>query len=225
MSDQHNENEEQTQVDAIAEDMPIDGEVAEQIVTQINSEGEGHPPIPEELSLLPLRDTVIFPVLVAPIAVGRENSIKLVDEAVSGGDRIIGVVALKDSSVENPAAGDIYPMGVAVIVRMMAKVPDGIRMIVQGVARIQIQQITSEEPYLKARVKVLDAKTEIAEEDKVEIEALKRSIGELFRKTVALSQNMPDELAGLSTSIDDPAVMTDLIAAHSPISAEDKQRI
>ena len=214
-----------TPVDAIAEDMPIEGEVAEQIVKQINQEGDGHPPIPEELSLLPLRDTVIFPVLVAPIAVGRENSIKLVDEAVSGGDRIIGVVALKDSSVENPTAGDIYPMGVAVIVRMMAKVPDGIRMIVQGVARIQIQQITSEEPYLKARVKVLDAKTEIADEDKVEIEALKRSIGDLFRKTVALSQNMPDELAGLSSSIDDPAVMTDLIAAHSPISAEDKQKI
>jgi len=223
MSEQNNE-ETRTAVDAIAEDMPIEG-VAEQIVTQINGEGDGHPPIPEELSLLPLRDTVIFPVLVAPIAVGRENSIKLVDEAVSGGDRIIGVVAMKDSSVENPTAGDIHPMGVAVIVRMMAKVPDGIRMIVQGVARIQIQQITSEEPYLKARVKVLDAKTEIADEDKIEIEALKRSIGELFRKTVALSQNMPDELAGLSTSIDDPAVMTDLIAAHSPISAEDKQRI
>ena len=226
MSDQNNANEEtQTPVDAIAEDMPIEGEVAEQIVKQINSEGEGHPPIPEELSLLPLRDTVIFPVLVAPIAVGRENSIKLVDEAVSGGDRIIGVVALKDATVENPTAADIYPMGVAVIVRMMAKVPDGIRMIVQGVARIQIQQITSEEPYLKARVKVIEAKTEIAAEDKVEIEALKRSIGELFRKTVALSQNMLDELAGLSTSIDDPAVMTDLIAAHSPISAEDKQKI
>jgi len=231
MSDQDNSdynntnNETAMPVDAIAEDMPIEGEVAEQIVKQINSEGEGHPPIPEELSLLPLRDTVIFPVLVAPIAVGRENSIKLVDEAVSGGDRIIGVVAMKDSSVENPTAADIHPMGVAVIVRMMAKVPDGIRMIVQGVARIQIQQITSEEPYLKARVKVLDAKTEIADEDKVEIEALKRSIGDLFRRTVALSQNMPDELAGLSTSIDDPAVMTDLIAAHSPISAEDKQRI
>ena len=225
MSDTNSNEEISTTVDAVAEDMPIEGEVAEQIVSQINSEGDGHPPIPEELSLLPLRDTVIFPVLVAPIAVGRENSIKLVDEAVSGGDRIIGVVAMKDSSVENPTAADIYPMGVAVIVRMMAKVPDGIRMIVQGVARIQIQQITSEEPYLKARVKVLDAKTEIAPEDKIEIEALKRSIGDLFRKTVALSQNMPDELAGLSSSIDDPAVMTDLIAAHSPISAADKQRI
>ncbi len=229
MSNQDNseQNTEKTAapVDTLAEDMPIEGEVAEQIVTQINQEGSGHPPIPEELPLLPLRDTVIFPVLVAPIAVGRENSVKLVDEAVSGGDRIIGVVTMKDSSVENATAADIHPMGVAVVIRMMAKVPDGIRMIVQGIARIQVQQVTGEEPYLKARVKVIEAKTEIAEEDKVEIEALKRSIGELFQKTVALSQNMPDELAGLSSSIDDPAVMTDLIAAHSPISTEDKQRI
>ena len=217
---------EDTKVDEIAEDVSIEGEVADQIVKQINDGGDGHPPIPDELPLLPLRDTVIFPVLVAPIAVGRENSIKLVDEAVSRGDRIIGVVAMKDSSVENATAADIHPMGVAVVIRMMAKVPDGgIRMIVQGIARIQIQQVLEEEPYLRARVKVLDSKTEIAEEDKVEIEALKRGIGDLFGRIVSLSGNMPDELAGLSSSIDDPAVMTDLIAAHMPISAEDKQRI
>jgi ATP-dependent Lon protease len=116
---EHNPNEEINnqveqvpveQIDEIAEDMPIEGEVAEQIVKQINQEGDGHPPIPEELPLLPLRDTVIFPVLVAPIAVGRENSIKLVDEAVANGDRIIGVVAMKDASVENATAADIYPM-------------------------------------------------------------------------------------------------------------------
>ena len=228
MSELNDTNEETTPaaaVDTIAEDTPIEGEVAEQIVKQINSEGEGHPPIPEELALLPLRDTVIFPVLVAPIAVGRENSVKLVDEAVAKGDRIIAVVAMKDSSVENPTAADIYPMGVAVVIRMMAKVPDGIRMIVQGIARIQIQHITGEEPYLKARVKVIESKTEIAPEDALEVEALRRSISEMFPKIVALSSNMPDELAGLSSSIDDPAVMTDLIAAHMPIGAEDKQRI
>ncbi len=226
MSEQNiNEENSQTPVDALAQDTPIEGEVAEQIVKQINGDGDGHPPIPEELSLLPLRDTVIFPVLVAPIAVGRENSVKLVDEAVAKGDRIIAVVALKDASVENPTAADIYPMGVAVVIRMMAKVPDGIRMIVQGIARIQIQQITGEEPYLKARVKVLDSKTEIAAGDAVEIEALKRSIGGVFTKIVSLSQTMPDELAGLSSSIDDPAVMTDLIAAHMPISTEAKQQI
>ena len=104
----------------------------EQIVRQINNDGEGHPPIPEELNLLPLRDTVVFPVLVAPIAVGREASVRLVDEAMAGGSRILGVVAMKDPTVENPTAADVYPIGVAVVVRMMAKVPDGIRMIVQA---------------------------------------------------------------------------------------------
>jgi ATP-dependent Lon protease len=196
---------------------------AEQAVRQIN-EGDGHPPIPEQLPLLPLRDTVIFPVLVAPIAVGRENSVRLVDEAVAGGSRVLGVVAMKDASVENPGAGDIYPVGVAVIVRMMAKVEGGIRMIVQGSARIQIQQIIQDEPYLKARVKVIDTPAPAAE-DAVEIEALKRGLSDLFRKIVSLSQNLPDELQGLTASIEDPSVLADLIAAHLPLSTEDKQQV
>ncbi|MDQ2798207.1 MAG: endopeptidase La, partial [Armatimonadota bacterium] len=163
----------------------------------------------------------------APIAVGRENSVRLVDEAVAGGNRIIAVVAMKDSSVENPTADDIYGLGVAVVVRMMAKVPDGIRMIVQGIARIQIEQILTEEPYLKARVKVLDRidLKAMPAEEAVEIEALKRNLGELFRRIVQLSPNMPDELSGLSTSIEDPDVMTDLIAAHMPVGPAEKQAI
>jgi ATP-dependent Lon protease len=220
----YSESTQEPAADTLATDTPVEGAVAEQIVKQINSEGEGHPPIPEELSLLPLRDTVVFPVLVAPIAVGRENSVRLVDEAVAGGNRILAVVAMRDASVENPTVADIYPVGVAVVVRMMAKVPDGIRMIVQGIARLQIQQITQEEPYLKARVTVIENQP-ISNEDAVEVEALKRSIGDVFRRIVQLSPQMPDELAGLSTSIDDPAVMTDLIAAHMPIGTEDKQQV
>ncbi|MCW3059613.1 MAG: ATP-dependent protease La [Capsulimonas sp.] len=201
-----------------------EGDIADQIVKQINGEGEGVPPIPEELSLLPLRDTVIFPVLVAPIAVGRDNSVKLVDEAVAGGNRIIAVSAMRDSSIENPTAKDIYPIGVAVVVRMMAKSTDGIRMIVQGVSRIQIQEVLDEEPYLKARVKVIDP-IPVAPEDAVEIEALRRSIADLFRKIVQLSAQMPDELTSLTTSVDDPGVMTDLVAAHMPVEAAAKQEI
>ncbi len=225
MSDHDNTQDPTTPeaVDELAADTEIQGEVAEEIVKQINSEG-AHMTIPDELRLLPLRDTVVFPVLVAPIAVGRENSIKLVDDAVSGGDRIIGVVAMKDASIEHATAKDIYGVGVAVVVRMMAKVPDGIRMIVQGISRIQVQQITSEEPYLTARVKVLEPQP-IADEDKMEVEALKRAVSDLFRKIVELSPNMPDELQGITTSIDDPNVLTDLVAAHMPITTEEKQAI
>ena len=200
------------------------GDVQEQIVKQINGDADTPPAVPEEISLLPLRDTVIFPVLIAPIAVGREGSVKLVDDAVAAGNRIIGVVAMRDPSVESPTAADIYPIGVAVVVRMMAKANDGIRMIVQGISRIQIQQITSEEPYLRARVKVLDNHP-VAPEDAVEIEAHKRNISELFKRIVALSPGMPDELSGLPGSVDDAHVITDLIAAHLPVSAADKEAI
>jgi ATP-dependent Lon protease len=199
-------------------------EVDEQIVNQINGDTDATPPIPEELSLLPLRDTVIFPVLVAPIAVGREGSVKLIDDAIAAGNRIIAVVAMRDPTVDTPTAADIYPIGVAVVVRMMAKAVDGIRMIVQGIARIQIQQITSEQPYLRARVKVID-NPPVDAEDAVEIEAHKRNITDLFRRIVQISPHMPDELASLPTSIDDPYVISDLVAAHLPVGTVEKQEI
>ncbi len=185
--------------------------------------------IPEELSILPLREMVIFPTLVSPLAVQREASVKLIDEAVSHGDRIIGVAAMPDSSVEKPTAKDIYPIGCAVVIRMMAKANDGIKMIVQGVQRIEIQQITQDEPYLKAKVRVLTdeqpADGEQTEEQKLQAEALRRQISNVFQRIVQLSPNMPDELAALATQIDDPAQMTDLIAAHMPISTAEKQEV
>ncbi len=225
MSDTHNNNENETVAEDSAQPqaLSLDDQSTEQIVNQINT-GESHLTIPEELSLLPLRDTVIFPVLVAPISVGRENSIKLVDDAVSGGSRILGVVAMRDPSVEHARAADIYPVGVAVVVRMMAKVEGGIRMVVQGTARIQVEQILSEEPFLRARVKVLET-PDVLEADKVEVEALKRTIADSFRKIVSLSDQLPDELAGLSSSIDNPGVLADLVAAHMPVSTEDKQSV
>ena len=82
--------------------------------------------IPEEIALLPLRDMVVFPVLVSPVAVSRESSVRLIDEAVAAGSRIIGVTALRDPTVEKPGKDDLYPIGCAVVIRMMAKAPDGI---------------------------------------------------------------------------------------------------
>src|SRR5687767_10157234 len=83
------------------------------------------PQIPEELNLLPLREVVIFPVLVAPLGVGRENSIKLVNESVVDGNRLIAVACLKDPNVENPTIDDVYKIGTVVAIRMMAQVQEG----------------------------------------------------------------------------------------------------
>ena len=201
------------------------GDPTDHIVHQINKESDGKADVPSELSILPLRDTVVFPVLVAPISVARDASVQLVDEAVAAGNRIIGVAAMRDPNVEQPSGEDLYPIGVAVVVRMMAKGSDGIRMIIQGIVRIRIDEIIEAEPYLKAKVTVVESVFPTEPEQLLEVEALKRGIGELFRKVVQLSPIMPDELAALSTTIDDASVMTDLIAAHLPIGTAEKQEI
>src|SRR5215469_9709280 len=102
---------------------PGDGTVNEAV--QPEGQGDGKLGIPEELNLLPLREVVIFPVLVTPLGVGRENSIKLVNDAINSGDRLIGVVCMKDPSVENPTLDDLYKIGTVVAIRTMAQVPDG----------------------------------------------------------------------------------------------------
>jgi ATP-dependent Lon protease len=221
------QDEKITVIEAIDQNSAEELGQAVETILEVDGKGESDRPvqIPEEIALLPLRDLVIFPVLVSPLAVSREGSMRLVDDGVAIGNRIIGVVTMRDPSVERPTAKDIYPIGCAVVVRMMAKANDGIKMIVQGVSRIQILQITEEEPYLKARVRVVEDSEQFSEEDSVEIEALRRQIGNLFQRIIQLSPNLPDELGALSSTVTSPSHMTDLIAAHLPISTAEKQEV
>ena len=181
--------------------------------------------IPDELCLLPLRDTVAFPVLIVPIAVGRESSIKLVDDAVVGGNRMIGVAAMRDASVDNPTIDDIYRIGTAVVIRMMGKMPDGIRLVAQGVTRIEILEVVQSEPYLKVRVRPLPDPATIDESQAVQVEALRRNIATLFQRAVQLSPSLPDEVESIAQNVQEPNVLTDLIAAHLPLSVMDKQMV
>ncbi len=180
--------------------------------------------IPDELNMLPLRDSVIFPMLVAPLSVGRDASIQLVDESVVGGNRIIGVVAQKDANAEQPTFADVYGYGTAVIVRMLGKVPEGARLIVQGISRIKIIQGLQEEPYLRARVEVIP-EPDIPEADMLEVEALKRQIINLFERAIFLSPDMPEELRSITMTITEPGSMADLITAHMRLTVEQKQLI
>ena len=116
----------------------IESKSLTEIVDELDGTPDGKLTIPEEMNLLPLREVVIFPVLVAPLGVGRENSVKLVNESVVGGNRIIGVVTLKDPSIETPGLDDVYKIGTAVAIRMMGQLPEGIRLIVQGIGRFEI---------------------------------------------------------------------------------------
>lgn len=186
---------------------------------------EGRLEVPSELSLLPLRDTVLFPLVVSPLSVSREASVKLVDDAVTTGDRIIGVASLRDPGIEHPTLEDIYPVGIAVVIHTMMRLPDHIRLIVQGIQRVRVIEGTQSEPYLKARVEVIPERTDYSPEEMTEIEALRRNVGDLFRRVVGLSASLPDELQALPDNITRPALLADSIATNLPLPIEEKQTL
>lgn len=206
---------------------PVDSQPApvETNVQQVDSTFARDIALPDELNLLPLRDWVMFPVLVSPLGVGRESSIRLINESVVGGNRIIGVATLKNPNVENPTIDDVYRIGTAVVIRMMAQLPDGIRLIVQGLRRIEILEAVQTTPYLRVRIRPID-EPGLESADALEGEALRRGIVSLFQKTIQLSQDLPDEMQSLANNVTDPRILTDLIAAQMPrFTVEEKQRV
>lgn len=186
---------------------------------------EDNPTIPDEINLLPLREVVITPVLVAPLGVGRENSILLVNESTSGGNRLIGVACMKDPSIENPTIDDVYKIGTVVAIRMMAQVQEGIKLIVQGIKRFEILEAVQTTPYLRVKIRPIE-EAEVTEEDRMEVEALKRSIGTMFARIVQLSPDLPDEMQNMPSNVTDPSVLSDLIAAQMPrLTFQERQEI
>lgn len=197
----------------------------ENVFEQLQAESQQNSQTPEELSLLPLRDAVIFPMLTAPIAVGREQYIRLVDEAVTlAPERIIGIVTQRDRETDRPGPADIYPTGVAVTIRLMGKRHDATSLLVQGIQRFQIQQILQEEPYIRAKVKLIDDAAQASEHDSLDIEALRRQLTNIWSKVVELSPEMPEEFKGIENE-ERAWVMTDLMAAHSRLGTADKMSI
>src|SRR5689334_11390680 len=130
--------------------------------------------VPEEVSLLPLKEFVLFPAVVMPLVVTREASIKLIDDAAVANNRVIGVVTLRDPNVEKPMMGDVYPVGCLAAIRMMVRMPDGVRLIVQGLKRIKVDEPVQEEPYLRARVSPLEDVPAENPEAAVEVQAMAR---------------------------------------------------
>ena len=187
-------------------------------------ENERKPDVPDTISILPLRDSVIYPMLIAPLSVSRDSSIQLLDESVNGQSRVIGVVAQRHPQTDSPGFEDIYEYGCAVIIRTLVKMPDAVRLIVQGIARFKIIERLDETPFLKAKIEVIDEAL-IPIEQTEEIEALRRSVAGLFEQAVRLSPQLPDELRSLTQAVQETNVMTDLVAAHMTISLEDKQTV
>jgi ATP-dependent Lon protease len=207
----------------IHEEEPIDIEPGEPHIDDF-AEEEPKPDIPTELNILPLRDSVIYPMLIAPLSVAREASVQLIDESIVGNNRVIGVITQRKPQVETPGFEDVYEYGCAVIIRTLVKMPDAVRLIVQGVARFRIVEHLQEEPYLRAKIEVIHEPA-APEEQTEEIEALRRSVAALFEQAIRLSPQLPDELRTLTQAVQETNVMCDLVAAHMTLEVADKQRV
>jgi ATP-dependent Lon protease len=167
--------------------------------------------IPSELPVLPLRDTVLFPNSFMPLAVAREASVRLVEEANSSG-KLIGVFTQREAAVEEPVQEDLYPVGTATHIHKMFKLPDGsLRLIVQGVERITLDRVVQARPFLRAAVTV--APDQLRDEDHLEIDALQRNIKSNFQQVVSLSPLLSDDLQTLAANITDPGKLADFIAS------------
>jgi ATP-dependent Lon protease len=169
--------------------------------------------VPEVLPILPVRDTVLFPGAVLPLTVGRESSLALVN-ALDGEDKQLGVVAQLDPRVEDPAAADLHKVGTLAKVHKTVKMPNGnVVIFLEGLQRIQITELITLRPYLRARV---EAQPDVAGESDAELEALQRNAQDLFRDVVSHSPQLSDDLTSVATAIDDPGRLADFIAGTLP---------
>ena len=184
---------------------------ADRVDEELLVSGERPLSIPSELPVLPLRDTVLFPNSFMPLAVAREASVRLIDEATSSG-RMIGVFTQREAGVEEPLLEDLYPIGTATHIHKMFKLPDGsLRLIVQGLARVRLERIVQTRPYLRGAV--VSADESLRDEDHLEIDALQRNIKSNFQQVVSLSPVLSDDLQALAANITDPGKLADFIAS------------
>ena len=179
--------------------------------------------LPLSLALLPLRDTVLFPQSILPLAAGRAASLKLIEEAARG-DRTIGVITQRDPAAEEPGESDLHRIGTVATIHKVVKQPDGtLRLVVQGLRRFRILELTQTRPYLLARVEEMD---DVAAAGDLETEALVRNATTLFRQIVELSPLLPDELAGAVQNVTEPGRLADVIGASLPaLSTAVKQEL
>ncbi len=165
--------------------------------------------IPSELPVLPLRDIVIYPFMIVPLFVSREKSIRAVDEAL-GENRMILLASQKDLDKEEPTAEDLYAVGTAAVIMRMLKLPDGrIRILVQGLARAQIESVDATGEYLRSRVSVLQEV--LPPERSLEVEALVRNVRASMEKAINLGKNISPEVMAIIANLDDAGRLADLI--------------
>ncbi|MBN8835043.1 MAG: endopeptidase La [Niastella sp. SCN 39-18] len=193
-------------------------------IIPINEDNEGADDqlIPDEIPILPLRNTVLFPGVVIPITVGRDKSIKAVNDAYKK-DKLIGVLAQKESSIEEPTVSDLENIGTVAKMIKLIKMPDGgTTLILQGRKRFKLEEIISEDPYFKARIKILEEESMQGDND---FEAMVGSIKDIAAQIINLSPNLPSEAAIILKNIENPSFLIHYVSSNLNSDLQQKQKL
>src|SRR5438552_7886660 len=197
-----------------------DAEISEGIDT---TDSEPQLQIPGELPVLPLRDIVIYPFMIVPLFVSREKSIRAVDEAL-GENRMILLASQKDLDKEEPTSDDLYKVGTAAVIMRMLKLPDGrIRILVQGLARAEIESVDTSGDYIRAHTHVV--KEILPPERSLEVEALVRKARPSMERATNVGKNVSPEVMAIVASLDEPGRLADLAASNLELKVEDAQSV
>ena len=189
--------------------------------TLIEHEDSVEEPAENVMPILPLKETVVFPDSMIPLAIGQERSIRLVDEAVAN-DRPIALVTSREGDDEAQSADDLYSVGTAAVIHKMIRVPDGtLRILVQGLRRVRLTSIVQDDPYLVGEFEELP---DVITREK-EIAALARNVEALFSRIIALVPYLPDELQLAATNAEEPSALANLIATTMRLKTAEKQEL
>ena len=170
--------------------------------------------IPPELPVLPVRDAVIFPHAVIPLTVGRESSVRLIND-VQQGDGMLVVLTQRDKRVDAPGPGDLYDVGTVSMVHRVMKTPEGnLFVIIMGVARTKVRDFHQFDPYLRANIEPMSDERE--DEIVVDFQALRRTVVSQFERIIKLSPQLPDDLQTIVINIEDSSRLADYVATNLP---------
>jgi ATP-dependent Lon protease len=181
--------------------------------------------IPQTLPMLPVRDIVVFPYMIIPLFVGRDSSIKSVEEALSRSDRLILLASQKDISDEHPSPEGIYKTGTVAMIMRMRKLPDGrIKILTQGLCKANIQEFTQTNPYFETRIERIP-EVEMTQDALSVSEALMRSVREQLEKVISLGKVLSPDILMVLDDIHDPGRLADLVASNLGLKVSDAQGI
>jgi ATP-dependent Lon protease len=183
---------------------------------------EGPVEVPEYISVLPLRNSVLFPGSIIPIDVGRKKSVKLVEEAISKERPVIGIVTQRDAKTEDPGPSDLYTVGCAArILKVIKLAKDNFSVILQGISRIRLLEMSGQEPFMSARVQALPDPAGSS----VELDALVLNLKDVAKRVIKLMPELPKEASSLIDSVTEPGQLADLITSNLDVQVDEKQEV